>query len=137
MSRSQPCAGTVKSSATAVLVATVSAMPVVEYTKVLPGTVKPSHLLMGRPAMVPVPPVGCVMKAPLLYSASACADNATAPSAITANTFWNMRATPCRAKAARAGMPANRKRETGLEPATCSLEGCRSTTELLPQRGEV
>jgi hypothetical protein len=56
----------IASSATAVLVATVSATPVVEYTKVLPGTVKPSHLLMGRPAMVPVPPVGCVTKAPLL-----------------------------------------------------------------------
>ena len=34
-----------------------------------------------------------------------------------------------------AGAPEHLERETGIEPATNSLEGCDSTTELLPRSG--
>ena len=42
------------------------------------------------------------------------------------------RSLACRAVARRVGAERRLERETGIEPATNSLEGCDSTTELLP-----
>src|SRR5690606_32771037 len=80
-----------------------AATPVVEYTNGCPGTVYSSAVLIGWPAIAPVPPVGFVTTGPF--------ENSTSPEAIPAAAT-----SPATAVARRTTMEISL--QTPREPAT-------------------